>query len=116
MLKKLHWLPVSFRIERKVLSLCYKSLYELAPTYMSSMLNYRDAPTGRCTVRNDELELLKEPKGRLKSHGDRAFSVYAPKLWNTLPLDLRVSSSIDCFKKNLKTRLFKQAFDHVRNI
>ena len=111
-LKSLHWLPVSFRIEYKVLCLCYKSLNNLAPSYMSSMLSYRDAPSSRCTLRNDELQLLKEPTARLKTHGDRAFSVYAPKLWNTLPLHLRQSSSVDCFKKNLKTFLFKKAFDH----
>ena len=111
-LKKLHWLPVSFRIEYKVLCLCYQSLNDLAPSYMSAMLSYRDAPSSRCTLRNDELQLLKEPTARLKTHGDRAFSVYAPKLWNTLPLNLRQCSSVDCFKDNLKTCLFKKAYDH----
>ena len=111
-LKKLHWLPISFRIEFKVLALCYQSLNDLAPSYMSSMLSYRDEPADRCTVRNDELLLLKVPKTRLTTHGDRAFSVYGPTLWNNLPLDLRLSSSVDCFKKELKTRLFKKAFNH----
>ena len=48
---------------------------------------------------------------RLKSYGGRAFEVAAPKLWNTLPLDLRLCSTIDTFKKRLKTYLFKMAFD-----
>ena len=111
-LKMLHWLPVSFRIEYKVLVLCYQSLNDLAPSYMSSMLNYRDPPSARCTVRNDELHLLKEPTANLITHGDRAFSVYAPKLWNTLPLHLRQASSVVCFKANLKTFLFKKSFGH----
>ena len=112
MLKMLHWLPVSFRIEYKVLVMCYQSLNDLAPSYISSMLSYRDPPSDRCTLRNDELHLLNEPVSRLKTHGDRAFSVYAPKLWNTLPLHLRQSSSVNCFKNDLKTWLFKKAFDH----
>lgn len=111
-LKSLHWLPVSFRIEFKVLVLCYNSLNGCSPAYMCSMLNYRDPPTDRCTLRNDELDLLREPSARLKSHGDRAFSIYAPKLWNTLPLHVRKASTPDSFKKMLKTLLFKRSFDH----
>ena len=106
---------ISFRIDYKVLTLCYKSLHDLAPSYMTSMLSYRDPPSDRVTVRNDELHLLKEPTGRPTTHGDRAFSVYAPKLWNSLPFELRLSSSFELFKKDLKTRLFRQAFGHIAN-
>ena len=48
---------------------------------------------------------------RLKTYGDRAFSVAAPKLWNELPLDLRSSITINLFKKHLKTDLFKKAYN-----
>ena len=41
--------------------------------------------------------------------------MYAPKLWNSLPLELRLSSSIELFKKDLKTHLFRQAFGHIAN-
>ena len=44
----------------------------------------------------------------LKTYGDKAFSVCAPKLWNLLPLDLRKSPSLTGFKKELKTYLFRQ--------
>ena len=33
--------------------------------------------------------------------------MYAPELWNSLPLELRLSSSFELFKKDLKTRLFR---------
>ena len=114
-LKNLHWLAISFRIDYKVLTLCYKSLHDLAPSYMTSMLSYRDPPSDRVTIRNDELHLLMKPIGRLTTHGDRAFSVYAPQLWNSLPLELRLSSSFELFKRDLKTRLFRQAFGHIAN-
>ena len=114
-LKKLHWLSISFRIDYKVFTLCYKSLHDLVPSYMTSMLSYCDPPSDRVTVRNDELHLHKEPIGRLTTHGDRAFSVYAPKLWNSLPVELHMSSSFELFKKDLKTRLFRQAFGHIAN-
>ena len=46
-----------------------------------------------------------------KTYGERAFSVAAPRLWNKLPLQIRLSSSEAVFKANLKTHLFKRAFD-----
>ena len=42
--------------------------------------------------------------------GDRSFSVAAAKLWNTLPESVKYANSIDSFKKNLKTFLFKTAY------
>ena len=40
------------------------------------------------------------------SSGDRAFSVVAPKLWNSLPTDLRRASPLHHFNSGLKTFLF----------
>ncbi|XP_068674667.1 uncharacterized protein [Montipora foliosa] len=55
--------------------------------------------------------LLKIPKSRTFSFGDRMFSAAAPRLWNSLPDNIRLNnSSIDDFKRNLKTYLFKLAF------
>ena len=47
---------------------------------------------------------------RLKTFGDRAFSVHAPnpKQWNCLQLNLRISSSLATFKKRIDIFLFTQ--------
>ena len=50
----------------------------------------------------------------MKTYGDKAFSVCAPKLWNSLPLDLRKSPSLTGFKKGLKTCLFRQFLESGR--
>ena len=50
-------------------------------------------------------------KGLNKTYGERAFIVAAPRLWNKLSLQIRLSSSEAVFKGNLKTYLFKRAFD-----
>ena len=47
----------------------------------------------------------------LKSYGDRAFSVAAPKHWNELPLDIKLSRSVDVFKSRLKTNRFRLVFN-----
>ena len=53
---------------------------------------------------------LTNKNNKIQMYGERAFAVAAPKLWNSIPLELRSSSSIDILKRHLKTYLFKQAF------
>ena len=55
--------------------------------------------------------IIAVPKSRLKTYGDRAFSVAAPKLWNELQIDLRSLVTINLYKKHLKTDLFKKAYN-----
>ena len=57
-------------------------------------------PGDHCTVPS-KANLKKD-----KTYGDRAFSVCAPKIWNTAPLEIRQSSRVLFFKKKLKTFLF----------
>ena len=51
------------------------------------------------------------PRSKLKSYGDRAFSVCAPKLWNDIPEIIKCSVNLNTFKRNLKTYLFKRYFN-----
>ena len=37
---------------------------------------------------------------------DCAFMIAAPKLWNSLPLNIRQATTIDTFERSLKTYLF----------
>ena len=107
-LKELHWLPVEQRITFKVLLLTFKALNNLAPPYLSQLIVPYN-PTRN--LRSASKHLLEVPNVRLKSYGDRAFSVAAPKHWNDIPLDIKLSGSVDVFKSRLKTYLFRLAFD-----
>ena len=49
--------------------------------------------------------------GGAQDFGDRAFCYAAPKLWNHLPVHLRLCDSLVTFKAGLKTCLFKRAFE-----
>ena len=55
------------------------------------------------TVRSSGRKLLVVPRSKLKSYGDRAFSVAAPTLWNDIPDSIKCSEDISSFKRNLKT-------------
>ena len=102
----LHWLPVKFRIEYKILLLVYKSIHGGGPMYLSSLLKEYH-PTR--SLRSSEKMLLCEPKTRRK-YGDRAFSVAGPKLWNLLEDKARACKTVNAFKKELKTYYFHKAY------
>lgn len=102
-LSNLHWLPVSKRIEYKILLLTYKSLNNAGPKYLSDLLEVNQpCRASRSSSRGD----LVVPRTSSKNYGDRAYSVCAPKLWNTLPADIRQSGTPTIFKNKLKTFLF----------
>lgn len=101
---KLHWLPVRFRIMFKILLMVYKCLHDMAPPYLANVIKPRK--TSR-SLRSTTMEYLEEQRSRLVTYGDRSFGVAGPKLWNNLPLQIRKSSSIQSFKKELKSHLFK---------
>ena len=106
-LKTLHWLPIKIRIDFKILLITYKCVNSLAPEYLCNLVIKKKCPR---PLRSEKLELLKVPTTRLKTYGDRSFKYAAAVEWNKLPLDVRNSPSVTCFKTNLKTHLFKQYF------
>ena len=112
LLEQLHWLPVSFRVGYKIILLTFRALRGLAPVYLSQLLTVY-SPTR--TLRSHSQLLLHQPKSRLKTYGDRAFSYAAPRLWNVLLRDLRGVNCLDDFKINLKTYLFKKAFSPLHS-
>ncbi len=102
----LHWLPVTFRIDFKVLLLIYKSLNGLGPKYISDMLTeYKPNRPLRSLV-SSPLEI---PRVHTKQ-GESAFSYYAARSWNQLPEEIRCAKTLAIFKSRLKTHLFSCAF------
>ena len=109
-LKSLHWLPVQFRIDFKVLLLVYKCLNGLGPSYLSDLL-VPYVPSR--SLRSSGRALLDIPSAKFrktKSQGSSAFLFYGAHLWNGLPDTLRTAETIDSFKTGLKTYLFDCAF------
>ena len=103
-LKQLHWLPVKFRVNFKVLLIVFKALHDMAPIYIKEMITR--TKSDRYNLRsNDEVTLI-IPRFKHTTLGRRAFSVNAPCLWNSLPKALRSLDNLEHFKKGLKTHLF----------
>ena len=103
----LHWLPVTFRIQFKLLLLVFKALHGTAPDYLSELLIPRSCSR---TTRSSTSLLLVQPRTKLVSCGDRAFSTLGPKLWNSLPANLQNTDSLTVFKSHLKTHSFQLTY------
>ena len=85
-LKQLHWLPVSYRIKFKICVLTFNALHNNGPTYLSDMLCIKKS---QYRLLSTHVLTLDVPATKRKTLGDRAFKVAAPKLWNSLPNDMR---------------------------
>ena len=112
LLKSLHWLPVKYRIIFKVLSVTFKAIQGLAPVYISKLISIRDVSlhaSRYCLCLTNSLMLNYPVLKSRKTLGDRSFFVAAPKLWNELPSDIGDLNSINKFKTEIKTSLFRQA-------
>ena len=109
-LYNLHWLPVSYRIQFKILLLVYKTVNGHAPLYLSELIELKTP--GRYNLRsNSDTLLLKHPAFKsCTTLGDRSFTCAAPKLWNSLPRAIRCADNVTIFKRLLKTHLFRDAF------
>ena len=84
-LAALHWLPVTFRIDFKVLLLTYKALNELGPSYIAnSLVNYLPSRT----LRSSAAGLLEIPATAERKSGTQPLSI-TPQTMETLLIDTR---------------------------
>ena len=106
LLQKLHWLPISCRIEFKMSSLCYSSLSGTGPQYLSDLIQVYTSSRCLCSS-SDTTCILRIPSVKTKSCGQRSFAYQGPSIWNKLPLEIRHQGTISGLKRALKTHLFR---------
>ena len=106
-LKELHWLPITLRINNKILSLTNNCIHGKAPKYLQDLLTfYKGGRQGLRSANNGIT--LNQSRTKYKTFANRSFSCAAPKLWNGLPQYLWEITDIIQFKYQLKTHLFRQ--------
>ena len=104
-LQELHWLPCEARTYFKILCYVFKCFHGLAPSYLSDLL----------IVKNSEDLSLHIPR-TLTCYGDRSFSCAGPRLWNSLPLEIRFACSLESFKAKLKHYLFSSFIEYKSHL
>jgi len=110
LLHSLHWLPVSSRIEYKIACICFDAKFHVGPDYIQQLVITYDNPSDYCLRSRDDARTLQTSKRGSASFGDRAFSMAAVDVWNSLPHFIRHSSSREEFRHSLKTYLFSKAY------
>ena len=103
---ELHWLNIEQRIIFKCILLIYKSIHGLAPAVLEDMV----------IVRNNNNLTLQNVYYKHSKYGKRAFSYYASRYWNTLPIDIRCINTVSSFKTALKSYLITRFTEFKSNI
>ena len=106
--KELHWLPIQARIEFKMLTLTWKARNEQAPNYIKELIRTKNTLEG---LRNHNKNLLEVPIDAKSKLSIRAFNAAAPVLWNQLPESTKNKKTLNSFKRDLKTYLFRKYYN-----
>ena len=87
-----------------------KFYYKLSgtPQYLADLIK-KHSPVRKLRSSHNP-NLLEEPKYTGEKFGSKSFCVAGPRFWNRLPAELREISSLDTFKKHLKTHLFQKHY------
>ena len=103
---QLHWLPITARIQFKLLLITYKCLKSHHPIYLHDLLNQQINNRNLRSSTHNNLEI---PRTFIR-YGEHAFMKCAPTLWNSLPREIKNSHNLSLFKSRLKTHLFKASY------
>jgi len=104
-LRELHWLPIAARVQCELCVLVHSAVVGTAPDYVRDMLHPASERMSQSALRSATNNEMLVPRSRLK-FGERAFSIAAPREWNSLTAVLRATVNIGTLKKKLKTFLF----------
>jgi hypothetical protein len=99
----LHWLPVRQCIDYKILLMVHNVLHrETSPSYLQEFLRLRSPTRRLLSTAAPWLLAILRTNGQ---YGNRSLGAVAPRLWNSLPVEMRCLTDTTTFKKNLKTLL-----------
>lgn len=103
MFQQLGWMTVASRINYNKAIFTYKALNNLILSYISELLKPATQTHNR-NLRSSENGSLTLPKANTVLYSG-SFSYSAPKFWNTLPTPVRISSSLNIFKRSIKEHI-----------
>jgi len=107
LLRSLHWLPVHERIAFRLVVIVYCCLHGMVPAYLSADLLRVSDVGSRQRLRSATTSALVGRRTQRATIADRAFAAAAPAVWNSLPEDVRSSTSLPVFQRRLKTELYR---------
>ena len=103
MFNQLKWLSFPRRVQYHTCVMVYKALNHMSPEYITDLFT-KVSETHNRSTRSVDNDLLHIPSFKT-SLFENSFSVSAARLWNTVPLDIRMASSLEAFKHSIKNHL-----------
>ena len=98
-LRRLHWLPIRYRINFKIAVLVFKCVHVQAPQYLIDLLQPREpGRVSRSSLSDSETVVFEIPFHRRKTFQDRSFAFAGPTVWNALPTKIRACKTVKSFK------------------
>ena len=107
LLRQLHWVPLTYRINIKLSTITYRALSTQQRSYRASLLHLSNVPRQLISSISQQL-IVPKTKFNLDK---RAFSVSPPRVWNELPITLKPSS-----QKNTTYVYSKLNFHHEYSV
>ena len=107
-LKTLHWLKVKYRIDFKILLFMFKCIHGSAPSYLKDLLEHKQHYR---SLRKSSKRNFQPILTRTIFAQNSLFASAGTKLWNQLPLELRLITDESVFKNKLKTFLFRICYE-----
>jgi len=102
----LHWLDIPQCITFKLCLLVFKCLHGFAPRYLAELTGRRRYGALQSALRHSRSTKFPSVQHDKLQPTVRAFSYAGPHAWNSLPEHLRQTTSIEFFKRSLKTFSF----------
>ena len=103
-LKSVHWLKVEQRIEYKIIFITSNLLHKTEPKYLHRLINIK--PSSR-TRSSDHLCLSIPPVSTRLKFADRSLLNYSPRLWNSLPINIRSFATDTSYSNSTPSHAFK---------
>ena len=100
--KEINWLPVQERVNQRICVNVYRYFNQIAPSYMSDIF----IPQITLINTRNSMHRLKI-QIKKTNMGQNSLSYLGPKLWNTLPNEIKACKSTNSFKHKVKNKFLQ---------
>ena len=106
-LKELGWLKINQKYKLEIATIIYNLINKNFPNWLFPLPTVRDMHAHSVNTRQTTQLHVSRCNTCL---GNRSFQVAGPTLWNSLPNDVKHTTSLNHFKKRLKNHLLNEQF------
>ena len=100
-MRSLGWLKFRYLCRYRLLCITYKVIHLRSPEYLADLISMHTL--SRASRKCHTMKIVQ--RSTISAHSESAFSVVAPKYWNSLPYDIRCLKSLSLFKCKLSSQL-----------